>query len=126
MDPPLLFTSSKLSLSGKSNVDIILVIQNGLFWTTDYFRKVASVLHDNAIPHIPIHTVESNRQLNFEVLKHPLFCPGLASSDYHLFHPLKDPLRDSDFANNQEVKNVEHQSKTFYEGTQKLVDRWTE
>jgi hypothetical protein len=24
------------------------------------------------------------------------------------------------------VKNVEHQSKTFYEGTQKLVDRWTE
>jgi histone-lysine N-methyltransferase SETMAR len=77
---------------------------------------------------LPPHTVESLRQLNFEVLKHPLYSPGLAPSNYDLFDPPKDTLRGCHFDINQEVKGAVHvwlvtQPKTFFsEGIQKLVD----
>jgi transposase len=78
-----------------------------------------ALLHDNARPHTAAHTVETLRQLNFEVLKHPPYSSDLAPSDYHLFGPLKDALRGRHFASDQELKEVVHawlvtQPKTFF------------
>jgi hypothetical protein len=41
-----------------------------------------------------------------EVLKHTLYRPDLASSNYHLFSPPKDALRGSKFDIDQEMKGV--------------------
>jgi hypothetical protein len=66
------------------------------------------MLHDNAYPHIAVHTFESLRQLKFEVLKHPPYSPDLAH-DYHMFGPLKDASRGRRFASNQEAKETLHE-----------------
>ena len=79
------------------------------------------LLHDNARPHTAAHnTAETLRKLKFEVMTHPPYSPDLAPSDYHLFGPLRETLRD------QEVKETVHawfaaESKTFFsEGIRKL------
>ena len=54
------------------------------------------------------NTVESLQKLNSEVLAHPPYSPGLASSDYHLFGPLKGVLRGRRFTSEQELKEVMH------------------
>jgi histone-lysine N-methyltransferase SETMAR len=85
--------------------------------------KGVALLHDSAHPHTAAHTVahtvETLCHLNFEVLEHPLYSPDLASSDYHLFGPLKGTLRGHHFASDQELKEVVHawlvtQPKTFF------------
>jgi hypothetical protein len=64
---------------------------------TGYLNKIPRTVvercrkvNDNACCHTATHTIKSFRQLNFEVLKHPLYGPDLAPSDYHLFDPLTD------------------------------------
>jgi len=39
------------------------------------------LLHDNACPHTAIHTVETLKKLNFEVLEHPLYSLDLTPLD---------------------------------------------
>jgi len=39
------------------------------------------MLHDNASPHTVTHTVETLKNLNFEVLEHPLYRRDLTPSD---------------------------------------------
>lgn len=69
--------------------------------------------------------------MRFEVLEHAAYSPDLAPSDYHLFGPLKNALRDRRFSSDQQVKDAVHtwlaaQPKTFFsEGIGKLVQRWT-
>jgi histone-lysine N-methyltransferase SETMAR len=93
--------------------------------------KGVAMLHGNTRPHTAAHTAVSVRHLNFKVLKHPPYSPDLASSDYHPFDLISDPLRGRHFASDQEVKEAVRpwlvtQSKTsFSEGTRKLVDFWT-
>jgi len=76
-------------------------------------------------------TIETINHLGFEVLEHPAYSPDLAPSDYHLFGPLKNALRDRRFSMDIEVREAVHkrlrdQLKTFFlEGIRKLVDRWT-
>jgi histone-lysine N-methyltransferase SETMAR len=53
--------------------------------------------HDNARPHMAAHTVDTLRDLKFEVLKHPPYSPDLAPSDFHLFGPMKEHLRGQKF-----------------------------
>jgi histone-lysine N-methyltransferase SETMAR len=95
-------------------------------------RTVVERLHNNGRPHSATHIVESLHQLNLEVLKHPPYSPGLAFSDYHLFGPLRDTLRDRHFTSDQELKEAVRawlvtQRKTFLSaGIQKLLDCWTE
>jgi len=48
-------------------------------------RKGVILLHDNARPHSAKMTREKITDLNYEVLKHPLYSPDLAPSDYYLF-----------------------------------------
>jgi hypothetical protein len=63
------------------------------------------MLHDNASPHTATHSVESLRQLKFEVWKHPPYSLDLPP-DCRLFGPLKDALRGRHFASDQEVKKA--------------------
>ena len=76
---------------------------------------------------MPVHTAELLWKLKFEVMAHPPYSPDLAPSDYHLFGPLKEALRDRLFTSDQEVKEAMHawlaaQPKTFFsEGIRKLV-----
>jgi histone-lysine N-methyltransferase SETMAR len=66
------------------------------------------MLHDNGYLHTATHIIESLHQLNLEVLKHPLYSPGLAFSDYHPFGPLREILRSRHFTGDQEVKEAVH------------------
>jgi len=61
------------------------------------------LLHDNARPHTAAHTVDTLRDLKFEVLKHPPYSPDLVPSDSHLFGPMKEHLRGHKFADDDEV-----------------------
>jgi histone-lysine N-methyltransferase SETMAR len=69
-------------------------------------------------------------KLNFEVLEHPPYSPGLVPSNYHLFGPLKQDLRGSPFTKDQQVKEtlpewLVSQSKTFCsEGIKNNVWLW--
>jgi len=52
--------------------------------------KRVLLLHDNTHPHTAAHTVDTLCDSKFEVLKHPLYSPDLAPSDFHLFGPMKE------------------------------------
>ena len=70
--------------------------------------KGVVLLHDNARPHTTAHTEETLRKLKFEVMAHPPYTCDLAPSDYHLFVPLKEALRDRPFTSDQEMKEAVH------------------
>jgi len=70
--------------------------------------KGVLLLHDNARPHTAHLTINTIRQLNWEVLEHPAYSPDLAPSDFHLFGPLKNALRGRRFAADDEVKEAVH------------------
>ena len=88
------------------------------------------LLHDIARPHTAHLTINTIRQLNWEVLEHPAYSPDQAPSDFLLFGPLKDALRGRRFAADDEVKEAVHdwlhsQPQTFFSnGIKKLTDRW--
>jgi len=70
-------------------------------------------------------------KLELEMLLHPPYSPDLASSDYHLFGPMKKMLGRQKFAFDTEVQSTVYQwlrqqpaSLFFASGIQKLVDRW--
>jgi hypothetical protein len=92
--------------------------------------KTVLLLHDNARPHTARMTVETINHLGFEVLELPAYRPDLAPPDYHLFGPLINALRGSQFSMDKEVREAVHkrlrdQPKTFFlEGIRKPVDRW--
>lgn len=85
---------------------------------------------DNARPHTARLTMDTIKKLRWELLPHPPYSPDLAPSDYHLFGPLKKPLRGKHFKSESEVKTainawIKAMPKSFYEsGIKKLVDRW--
>ena len=89
--------------------------------------KCVVLLHDNARPHTAAQTSETLRNLKFEVMVHPPYCPDLVPSDYHFFGPLKEALRGCRFTLDQKGKEAVHawhtvQLKTFFsEGIRKLV-----
>ena len=60
------------------------------------------LLHDIARPYTAYLTINTIRQLNWEVLEHPACSPDLAPSDFHLFGPLKNSVRGRRFAADDE------------------------
>jgi len=89
------------------------------------------LLHDIARPHTSARSVETLKKLNFEVLEHSPYSADLAPSDYHLFGPPKQVLRDRRITTDRQVKETVHawlvsQHKTFYsEGIKKIMRRGT-
>jgi histone-lysine N-methyltransferase SETMAR len=60
--------------------------------------------HDNARPHTTQATHERIQELQWALLEHPSYSPDLASSDFHLFGPLKNYLGGRRFADVEEVE----------------------
>jgi len=64
--------------------------------------------HDNAHSHTAAATVETVQQLGFKLLQHSPYSPDLAPSDYHIFSPLKEALRNCRFTFDDKVKKAVH------------------
>jgi hypothetical protein len=61
------------------------------------------LLHDDVRPHTANHTVETVNELRFEVMEHPPYSPNHAPSDFHMFGPIKESLRERRFSSDEEV-----------------------
>ena len=71
-------------------------------------KKKVLLHHDNARPHTAAARVETVQQLGYELLQYLPYSLDLAPSDYHIFGPLKEALRGSRFASDEEVKKAVH------------------
>jgi hypothetical protein len=60
--------------------------------------------HDNGRPHSANQTTATLRSFKWEVLQHPPYSPDLASSDFHLFGPLKHHLSGERFLTTMRLK----------------------
>jgi hypothetical protein len=61
-----------------------------------YMRKVTKLvllLHENIPAHRALSSQKKLAHLGFQRLDYPTYSPGLAASDYHLFHGLKKQLK---------------------------------
>ena len=87
------------------------------------------LLHDNARPHSANQTTATLSSFKWEVLQHPTYSPDLASSDFHLFGPLKQHLSGERFPDDDAVERAvcawfRQQPQEFYAvGFQGLVKR---
>ena len=92
-------------------------------------RKVR-LLHDNTRPHTAKMTRQKILELGWETLPHPPYSPDLAPSDYHLFSPLKQFLRDKTYDNDDDIKTdlqtfFNSKEAEFYKGgIHQLPQRW--
>lgn len=88
------------------------------------------LLHDNASSHTAVLVKNTLREFQWETLPHPAYSPDLAPSDYHLFGPLENALKQQHFSTFEEVeiwvKNFFDQKTTeFYRaGNRALPIRW--
>lgn len=88
-------------------------------------------LQDNARVHTAKSTMNLIKTLKWQLLPHPAYSPDLAPSDFHLFGPLKEPLRGHHFKDEKEIKKAVKDSlarfpqEWFEEGIKKLEKRWT-
>jgi histone-lysine N-methyltransferase SETMAR len=94
-------------------------------------KDVTEVLHrDLARPHTNLHTREAITKLQWTVLPHPSYSPDLASSDYHLFSPLKGAIRGKKFESDREVISEvkrwlrQRPAEWYREGIQARTSRW--
>jgi hypothetical protein len=77
---------------------------------------------------ISLHTKEEPATTGLTALPHPPYSPDSASSDFHLFGPLKDALQGYHFVD--DVETLYHEelqcfSKKFHmTGIQHLMQRW--
>ena len=86
--------------------------------------------HDNAPSHTANITLNTIRQLHWEILAHPAYSPDLAPCDYYLFADMKNYLRGKRFPNNSAVGSSiyqwlqTHDEEWFANGMRKLTERW--
>ena len=62
--------------------------------------------HDNASPHTSLKTREVISTFEWTTISHPSYSPDLAPSNFHLFVPLKESLREQHFSSDGEVKTA--------------------
>jgi histone-lysine N-methyltransferase SETMAR len=74
----------------------------------ELLSKTAFLHHDSACPYVRVATVETNHNLNFEVLPYPPYSPDLIPCDFHAFGPLREALRGHWFGSDETVKEVIH------------------
>jgi hypothetical protein len=86
-------------------------------------------LQNNVRPHTAALMKATSLKLKWDVLPNPPYSPDLASSDYHLFGPMKWFIEGKRFRNNYDViaavqSWIHKQQKTFFEtGIKKLPER---
>jgi hypothetical protein len=86
--------------------------------------------HDNTRSHTARASQERIQELQWELLEHLPYSPGLASGHFHLLGPLKDRRGGTRFADDEEVETegrkwLRQQSKDFCaEGFDAIVKRW--
>ncbi|GFV70070.1 mariner Mos1 transposase [Trichonephila clavipes] len=86
--------------------------------------------HDNDRPHVAKVVKTYLETLKWEVLPHPLYSPGLAPSDYHLFRSMAHGLAVQHFRSYEEVKNwidswiTSKDDQFFQRGIRMLPERW--
>jgi histone-lysine N-methyltransferase SETMAR len=66
--------------------------------------KGVLLLHNNVWPHTATPTEQTMLRLGFELLPHPPHSHNLAPSDYHIFGPLKETLRDHRFSSHGDIQ----------------------
>ncbi len=87
-------------------------------------------LQDNARVHTAKVSMEKIKDLKWQLLPHPPYSPDLAPSDFHLFGPLKDPLRGTRFGSERELRYAVDEvikglpQTWFEEGLKKVEERW--
>jgi histone-lysine N-methyltransferase SETMAR len=86
--------------------------------------------HGKARPHTARSTFATIQDLPFECLSHPPYSPYLASSDFHVFGPLKEAMGGKSFRSDEEVQQAVHewlrsQPKYFFSrGIHAIPKRW--
>ena len=61
-------------------------------------------LQDNARVHTAKISMAKIRELKWQLLPHPAYTQDLAPSNFHLFGPMKDPLRGAKFEGEKEIQ----------------------
>ena len=93
-------------------------------------RRKVRLLHDNAKPHTSKITRQKLEELGWKILSHPPYSSDLASSDYHLFHSLRNHLVKEQFDDQAQLKSdlenfFSSLSRKFFEdGILDLPNRW--
>jgi len=93
-------------------------------------RTCVFLQHDNAWPHTARSTVAPIQDLSFECLSHLPYSPDLASSDFHVFGPLKEAMEGKSFRSDKEVQQAVYewlrsQPKDFFSRViHALPKRW--
>jgi hypothetical protein len=86
--------------------------------------------HDNARPHTARATVATVTDLHFDTLPHPPYPSDLATSDYHMFGPLKEAMGGKKFHSDEEVHQAVHEGlrtrpqEFFSRGIRALPVHW--
>ena len=93
-------------------------------------RKKVILLHDNARPHFSKVSLEKIRQLDYEILPHPAFSPGISPTEYHLFKHPDAFLAQKNFSKQTDVETafkefIDSRDADFYRyGIYKFPIRW--
>ena len=71
--------------------------------------------YDNARPYTSLKTRKVTTSFGWTTATHPPYSPDLATSDYHLFGPLKEGIGDQHFSDDKKAKQaVKAQPTRFY------------
>ncbi|CAO4372757.1 unnamed protein product [Caenorhabditis nigoni] len=93
-------------------------------------HSTVHLLHDNARPHVAKDTQAKLQELGWTTVPHPPYSPDIAPSDYHLFRPLKQFLREKQFKTFDELKMevsdfFDSRTPEFWKsGIEELPNRW--
>jgi histone-lysine N-methyltransferase SETMAR len=106
-------------MNSASYCEVLLKLRNAIHRTPlGQLAGGVLLLHDNARPHTAPATQERIQELQRE-LKYSPYSPDLATSDFHLFEPLKHHLVSKCFAHDEEVETevrkwLKQKSNDFY------------
>ena len=93
-------------------------------------RQKPFIIWDNARPHAAARSRAKVEELGFRQLNQPAYSPDLAIADFHVFGPMKKPLRGTVFKTRQEVMDAANKSlrqfdaKFWEAGFDKLIHRY--
>jgi histone-lysine N-methyltransferase SETMAR len=90
-------------------------------------KKTVILQHNNGRPHTARLTLQTIQRNEWEMLSHPAYSPDLATTDDHLFGPLKDHLRGHHYETDEAVQEAVQRGAgtAFYQrGMFKILQHW--